>query len=158
MKFISTNEIDRFRFTDCIVNEIENSDSALRLTVTALIVCANNSQNTNYTESYADEAVIEFGNARINKITKEGYKRYDANDNLLEEVADEDMPVDSFDIKRLENNYLISVEKTSENECMMEVELMDEDPSAITDVYELILNCGDITVSWDRYLNKVSQY
>ncbi len=62
--FKSINEVDKFRYDDCVINEVEIGDTSLCLRVEALIVKANNSQNSNYTESYADEAKILFTNAR----------------------------------------------------------------------------------------------
>lgn len=158
MKYTSINEIDKFRFNDCILNSIEKSGDSLLLSVTALIVKADNSQNSNYTESYADETVIEIKDVKLRKIIKEGYKRYDAYDVLIEEIPDKEVQADDFDLKQLEKQYLLGITKSSADECSVEVEFMDEDPTVITDVYELLIGCGDITVSWDKYLNKVSQY
>ena len=156
--YISKNEIDKFRFDDCVIEAIEKTDKSVIFSVSALIVKADNSQNSNYTESYAGDTQIEFSNAAVRKIVKEGYKRYDANDTLVEEISDEEIPENSFDLKQLEKQYLIGIEKSSDGECVLEAEFADEDPSAITDVYEITVSCNNIIVSWDKYLNKVSQY
>lgn len=158
LMYISKNEIDKFRFDDCVIESVEKTDKGMIFSVSALIVKADNSQNSNYTESYAGDAKIEFADAAVRKIVKEGFKRYDANDVLVEEVLDEEIPEKKFDLKKLERQYLIGLEKVSDAESVFEVEFADEDPSAITDVYEITVCCKDITVSWDKYLNKVSQY
>ena len=54
MAYKSMDEIEQFRFDDCQIDSFRTIGQDLILEVEALIVRANNSQNTNYTESYAD--------------------------------------------------------------------------------------------------------
>lgn len=155
MSYISKNEPDKFRYDDCVIEEVNMRDGSLCLSVEALIVKADNSQNSNYTESYAGTAQMAFDDATIIKAVKEGYKRYDANDKLLEEVEDESIPVDELDLNDFVHQYLCTLRKITEGQYLLEIEFADEDPSAITDVYELTLTAGDFNVTWDKYLNKV---
>lgn len=89
MKFKAVNELEHFSFRDAQIEKAEWTDDALRFELEAVIVKANNSQNGNYTDSYAGTTQMELKNAEIQKAVKEGYKYYDANDVLLEEKPDE---------------------------------------------------------------------
>lgn len=169
MKYVSKNELNTLRFDDCILKKMEINEENMKLLVEALIILSGNSQNTNYTDSYAGEAVIEISNARLTKVIKEGYKRYDANDVLMEEIPDTVMDTDADYPGLFKEQYLISLKEAESPKddsqkddsqkdgryLTFEVEMTDEDPSVITDVYEMTVEYSDVTVSWDRYLNRV---
>lgn len=158
MKYNSINELDKFEYKDCYINEIRFDDKVITFIVEALIVKASNSNNTNYTDSYADVTEIRLDNASINKIIKLGYKRYDADDNLIDEIADVETDLGMKELKALlANAYLTSVSREADNTIKVFVELSDEDPCAITDEYEIDILCSDVTISWDKYLNRVQQ-
>jgi len=155
MKYVSTNEIDKFGYADCQINSVKLADDTLNLILDALIVKKDNSQNSNYTESYAAESIMELKNFKIEGIIKEGYKYYDANDRLIEEHPDEPVDVESFNLKAVfEGAYLPSLEER-DGKYAMEVELAGEDISEVTDTYEVTFTCDEIKVSWDQYMNRV---
>lgn len=155
MKYISKNESDRFKYDDCYISEVKWEGDSLAFTVDALIVKSNNSQNTNYTDSYADTAQMVFEHAKITRVVLEGFKRYDANDNLIEEVEDKQISVDDVNINDFAGQYLPSVQKVGDGEYCIEIEYADEDPSAVTDVYEVRIAAEEVCVLWDKYLNRV---
>ena len=80
MAYKSMDEIEQFRFDDCQIDSFRTIGQDLILEVEALIVRANNSQNTNYTESYADTTRISLHGGRLEKVVKDGYRYYEAND------------------------------------------------------------------------------
>ena len=103
MSFKSVNEVEKFRYDDCCIIKRKDIEADLVLEVEALIVKGNNSQNTNYTESYADVTQIIFKDATIVKGIKDGMRRYDADDYVLfVEKANEDpydtLPSDTYQI------------------------------------------------------------
>ena len=65
MGFESVNEIDKFSFDDCVVKKFEVQEGQLYLELEALIVKAGNSQNTNYTESYAGPTTVRLKEGKI---------------------------------------------------------------------------------------------
>lgn len=165
------NEIEHFDYKDCVIEEaVIGKDIELKLT--SLIVKASNSQNTNYTESYAGDTKAVFENVEILSFTKLGYKKYDANDVLIVEIPDEEQynsetginTYDSMDKfnqclkKLLAGAYLTEIKLIEDGKYNVWIEIPDDDISAITDEYEILLRCGDITMSWDKYLNKVQSY
>lgn len=153
--FKSVNEVDKFRYDDCIINEVEIGDHYLCLTVEALIVKANNSQNTNYTESYAGDTKITFTQAKPVKGVKVGYKRYDANDKIIEDVPDEELDLATQDFKKLFKDMYLNDLVRAGNSCSICVTGMDEDPTVVCDSYELCLDCDEVSMTWEKYLNRV---
>src|SRR5699024_263598 len=97
MGFESVNEIDKFSFDDCVVKKFEVQEGQLYLEMEALIVKAGNSQNTNYTESYAGPTTVRLKEGKILSGIKEGYKYYDANEVLLSEEPDQELDQDTLD-------------------------------------------------------------
>lgn len=155
MAFVSKNELDKFSFADCVCSGFARDNSTIKLTLDALIVKANNSQNSNYTDSYADVTECTIEGVEILAVLKEGYTRYDADDNIIEEVNDEPVaPCDYAEIyKLIEGAYLSRFFKTKED-YLLEFELADE-VGAMADSYEFRLTAKDIIFKWDRYLNRV---
>ncbi len=157
MGFVSNGEISKFSFEDAVLVKFERAMTTIWLTVDALIVKANNSQNTNYTDSYADTAEITLSGTEIIALLKEGYSRYDADDKLIEEVPDEPVAPDEYHtvFKEIAGAYLATFE-CEDDEYVLEFEIPDE-VGAIGDTYELHVKASDITVTWDRYLNRVQR-
>lgn len=166
MRFNSINEIKQFSFEDCQITKFNLTESSLTMVAEAVIVRPNNSQNSNYTESYADTCNIHFANATLQSAIKDGYKYYDANDNLLDSIPDEalDSKTISTFSKLLENAYLYDIEEsTSENDnskiftLHLELPKEEEFDTLPTDSYTLAITSDNVTISWDKYLNRVQR-
>lgn len=155
MAFISKNELEKFSFADCVCNEFFRDGGTIKMNLSALIIKADNSQNSNYTDSYADITECTLEGVEILAILKEGYTRYDAQDNVIEEVHDEPIaPSDYEEIyKLIEGAYLARFFKTKED-YLLEFELADE-IGAMADSYEVRLTAKNVTFKWDKYLNRV---
>ena len=65
MGFKSVNEIEKFTFDDCVISSFKVNEAGIILVLEALIVDSNNSQNTNYTESYADTTTVRLLDGKI---------------------------------------------------------------------------------------------
>ena len=156
MSFITTDNADKFSYNDCILKKGAFENGGLSLEVEALIVRANNEMNQNGTDSYAGETYITFDDAEPEKLILEGYESYDADGNLRGAVADADISLNNMDtIGLFKNSYLTGIRRTEDGKYAVEIEIPDEDPSAITDVYELTLKASRVVFSWDRYMNRV---
>lgn len=156
MAFKSVDEVEQFRFDDCQISAFTVTDQKLELEVEALIVRTNNSQNTNYTESYAGTTKISLVNGTIQKIIKDGYRYYDANDVLLSEVPDEELSEE--EIKqfpgRCRDAYLYDMQKTAEG-YILGIEFEDPDDHGVSDSYQVIVACDSVICTWERYMNRV---
>lgn len=158
MKYKTTNETENFSYQDCVIREAHINNDAISLMVEALIVKSTNSKNSNYTDSYADETQVAFIRSAICNVVKLGYKRYNADDVLIEEIKDEEVALSHSELKSLLiGAYLTGIEKSQDDTYRVNIEIGDEDPTAITDEYELTITCDEIIIEWDKYLNKVSQ-
>lgn len=156
MTYLSKNELDKFAYTDCIADTFKISGNDILLELEALIVKSSNSQNSNYTDSYAGDAILKLSDAKLVKVLKEGYKFYDANDNLVEEVEDKEVDITTKELEELlSKTFLINACLIEEETYSLEFELPDTEPAAITDSYEVIVNAKEATVSWDKYMNRV---
>ncbi|MDO4942097.1 MAG: hypothetical protein Q4E73_04545 [Lachnospiraceae bacterium] len=163
MGFESINEIDQFSFDDCVIKKFEVQEGQLYLELEALIVKARNSQNTNFTESYAGPTTVRLKEGSILSGIKEGYKYYDANGTLLEETPDRKLTDEELQVlpKQCEDVYLFSMEKDKEEDgkftYYMEIEFPSEDEydNAITDTFELKVEFEKAVFSWEFYMNRV---
>ena len=87
--FKSIDETDKFSYTDCVISDIEKAEDGYIFNVEALIVKENNSQNSNFTESFAGPSKIKFVDGKLKDIVKVGFKYYNADSVLIKEVPDE---------------------------------------------------------------------
>ena len=165
MGFESVNELEQFNFDDCVIADFQIQPGGLHLEVDALIVRPRNSQNTNFTESYADTAVVRLKDGKIESAVKEGYKYYDANGTLLEEEPDQTLAaleIDEF-LRKCKGAYWFRMDKDSVDDgrysYYMEIEVPGDDPhdTCRDDAYEVKVSFTQAVVSWERYLNRVEQ-
>ncbi len=165
MAFASVNEIERFSFEDCQLVSMEIRGGSLVLTADAVIVKARNSQNSHFTDSYADTLVMTLEGGRVDKAVEEGFTRYDANEVLVEEVPDR--PLSARELKDLAAScggfYLFTFERLGKEEDRFQYVLEIEDPGEDTyDVtasrtYELTVSFDKAVFTWDRFLNHVER-
>ena len=171
MPFRSVNEINHFSFQDCVIRRFEATQAGLRLELSALIVEPQNSQNTNYTRSYAGDTILTLENGRIEKGIKEGFRYYSADDVLLSETPDEEMSAADVLtlLPSLEGAYLYDVqplpaetggyadESGKDMKYVLGVEMPDDPdwPEGVTDSYQIRVSFSDAVFTWDRYLNRV---
>ncbi len=153
----SVNEIDRFSFEDCVLTEISKAGDGLLLSVEALIVKANNSQNENFTESYAGPSLIRFEGGTITSIYKAGFKYYNADGKLIKEVKDEEIlkPEWGSLLKSFEGNFLPALEKTDEG-FLLEIEMSEEDGN-LGNSYLLNVKSEKVFITWEHYMNRVQR-
>ncbi|MCR5736331.1 MAG: hypothetical protein K6G64_01615 [Eubacterium sp.] len=157
MKFKAVDEINHFSFQDCQVVEAEVSLEGIRFQVEALIVRPENSQNTNFTESYAGTTEIRFIGGTITSGVKDGFKYYNADDVLIKEIPDTVLSEDEVSalLKKIEGAYLYEV-KDEENEYILALEFVDEsDFNTASDSYTLKVKAEKVIVEWDFYMNRV---
>lgn len=158
MSFTSINELEHFGFQDAQIQRAEYAEGILEFELEAVIVRANNSQNSNYTDSYAGTLFMRLEKAIIQKGVKEGYKYYDANDVLKQEVPD--TPLDESEIKNLLKNskdyYLFDMVKVNEeeNKTGHYLYLLGIDADEETS-YWLQVEFEKSILTWERYMNRV---
>lgn len=163
MGFQSIDEIEKFSFEDCKIYRFQVKENQICMELEALIVKPDNSQNTNYTESYAATTTVKFAKGKILSGMKDGYKYYDANDVLQKEVPDE--PLTEEQLKEFptscEGAYLFSMEKLrQENDLYyyeLSIEFADEEDNSVADSYRLQICFEKAVFTWEEYLNRVQR-
>lgn len=162
--FRSTDEIFNFDFQDAVIDNVKFSENSIVLNVSALIVEPENSQNENFTKSYADSTKIKFFNGNITSGIKDGYKLYDANDKIVEEVPDTYLSIDEIKLilKNAKGAYLFALDANSDStEELFSYNLSIEFPNeeeydtTVTKSYQVGITFNKVTFEWERYLNKV---
>ena len=155
--FKSIDEIDKFSYEDCVLTGMEWAEDGLLFEVEALIVRENNSQNTNFTESYVGPSVIKLVDGRVTDVIKTGFKYYDADGQLLKTIPDEaESPLvwESL-FKTFPGNYLPSLEAV-DGGYLLEIEMSEEDGTQ-GNSYLLKIEASSAIVTWDKYLNRVGR-
>lgn len=165
MGFQSINEIENFSFEDCQISEFKVLENSVEIEVEALIVKPANSQNTNYTESYAGTTRILFEDGKLLSGKKDGYKYYDANEVLLSETPDEEMTIEQIleMLSRSKDEYLYGIQLRKEEDGVyyytMGIEFVSEEAfdTVPADSYQLEFSCEKLIISWSQYLNRVQR-
>lgn len=155
--FKSIDETDKFSYEDCVLIGIEKAEDGLIMDVEALIVRENNSQNTNFTESYAGPTAVKFVDGKITDIVKVGFKYYDADGRLIKEVPDEPVVKPQWEslIKTFDGNYLPALDK-GDGRYTVEIEMSEEDGTQ-GNSYLLTIEASGVVITWDKYLNRVGR-
>ncbi len=157
MRYKSVDELNNFSFKDCELIEFEKSPEGIKLQVEALIIMPENSQNANFTQSYAGTTEIRFVGGTIDSAVKDGYKYYNADDVLLDEVPDVAMSeceIISI-MKNLNSAYLYNVQKEGDF-FVLSVEFADaEEYNTALDSYTIKIKAEKMIVEWDVYMNRV---
>jgi hypothetical protein len=165
MGYQSVNEVENFSFEDCQISSVQIGEEYLEFEVEALIIKPNNSQNKNYTESYAGTTKIRFQGGRLLSGIKDGYKYYDANEVLQSETPDEELTMEQLlaMLKRSSGAYLYGIQLRRQEDgtfyYTMGVEFVSEEAYDTTpsDSYQLEVVCEQFTVSWESYMNRVQR-
>lgn len=161
MGYQSVNEIDQFSFRDCVIDEFKISDSQVTLMVEALIVLPRNSQNGNFTESYAGPTTIRLIGGEVRKGIRDGYRYYDANEVLISEKPDEDLTEEelaNFPVM-CEGSYFFAMDYVGkeENKQIYELsfEFVDAEEGTAADSFRIEVAFEKAIFNWEMYLNRV---
>lgn len=166
MKFECTNELQNFSFEDCTIRRFDVTDAAITFEVEALIVKPSNSQNTNYTESYAGTAQIRLVGGKLLSGRKEGFRYYDADDRLVSETPDEEMSQEQLKEfpKQCTDAFLFRLANREESSKELLLDLSIEFPAeeeyaapSDADSFALTVSCEKVIIGWDQYLNRVQR-
>jgi hypothetical protein len=155
MQFQTTNALQLFNFEEVTVKQIDVRNDSVTVVMEALIVKGQNPVNEEFVDRYADTANVRFLDGEIVEIIKEGYKYYDANNQLKEEKADTVVPKAEYEtlLKACRDVYLFDLIAVCETEGAYEYQLgMDLNEE---DTYWVQIKCSQTVVEWEKFKNKV---
>ena len=155
--FKSIDETERFSYEDCVLTGMERAEDGLILDVEALIVKENNSQNTNFTESYAGPAKIKLVDSKITNLIKVGFKYYNADGLLIKTVPDERIDESGWNslLESFPGNYLADIE-AGNGYYVIVIEMSEEDGTQ-GNSYLIKADASSVIITWDKYLNRVGR-
>ena len=148
MKYKTTNELKTFDFQESFINDIEYALGKLSFSLDNVTIKSSNSHNRDIMDMRTNQLILTFQNVAIEEIVEEGYKLYDA-DNNLQEVVD-DCIIDENEypkiLKDLSNCYFHSIE-TDEDKYILNID---------TDfhTFSIKLHCEQASAEWDKFMRK----
>lgn len=165
----SIDEIERLDFRDCELISMAMTDEELRLELEALIIKANNSQNENYTDSYAGPTIAKLEGCMILEVAKEGYRYYNSKDELVSEVPDQILNTEDMVhfSEEWEGSYLSAMEPLPEKMGIgnkkfcyrLYIETVsDEDYGSASDSFRIDVAFDRAIFTWNFYQNRVQQF
>ena len=158
MRYRSINELEKFDFKDALVHKLQIAENTLTADLEAVIVQPDNSQNSNFTKSYAGDLVMTLQGAKLQKAIKEGYKYYDANDVLKEVVPDtvlEDEEIKQL-LRNIDGAYLWAVvavkkEENTTGHYLYQIGIDTDEETT----YWLQVEFDEAVLEWERFMNRV---
>ncbi len=160
MKFQACDEMENFSFDDSAIEELRAEGDEVTFTFRGAVVRADNSQNSRYQDMYCGTIVLRLMGAKIARFIKEGYKYFDADGTLLEQVPDEDVPepARAAVIGRCAGGTVFTVVKEEVEEgsaFSFGIDVPKEEDEEEVDTYWLCIIFEHSEAMWDRYCNPV---
>lgn len=163
MSFKAVDEIYNFDFQDAQFSNFKFGEG-ISFELEALIVEPENTQNENYTKSYAGTTNVRLIDGKITGGCKDGYKRYDANDKLIEVVEDSPMDEDALKLilKSGSAAYLYAMDanpdsKEDEYSYTLFIEFPSKEEYDTTGgvAYQVKVKFTKAIFEWEKYMNRV---
>ena len=149
MKYKSTNALSEFSFQESSIASMELHLGSFLLDLDNVTILSTNSHNRDIQDMRANNVTVTFTNASIEQITSEGYKVYDADGNLTDNVADEIISEDNYAevFKELAGSFLYSIEEIDAQNCKINIDTEFH-------TYFIKLKYNTSYVEWDHFLKK----
>ena len=148
MKYKTINELETFDFQESFINDIEYALGKLSFSLDNVTIKSSNSHNRDIADMRTNQLILTFQNVTIEQIVEEGYKLYDADNNLQEAVDDRIVNETEYNevLKNLVNCYFYSIE-SSENQYTLNID---------TDfhTFSIKLQCEQAVAEWDKFMRK----
>ncbi len=162
MKFRCENEMDQISFEDSQICELAVRGDTVEFAFDGARILAGNSRNGRFEDMYCGAIRLQLQGAKIERIVKEGFKRYDANGALQQEVADRDVPVMEQPgvLERCAKGRVFTVvsspvESGYGYEFGIDVQTPEDEEE--TDTFWLCIICQTTVAQWERYCNPAEE-
>lgn len=157
MKFKSVDALSQFSFRNATIHQASFENEVWTMELDGTIVKAENENNTRMEDMYCGTLFVRLKEVKVEQILEEGYKYYDANDVLKEEVPDTILSLDEYKTiyQALENAVIFDMMPSKDKEDTWElgVDIGEED----TNTYWITLSFSKSILEWDRYMNPVKE-
>lgn len=157
MQYKCVNDLDKFDFQKAVLESLSLDDDQLCIALSSGIAKYNNPCNTKYVDCYIANTQVRIKKPQILRFFLEGAKYYDANDVLLEEVPDQDIPSEEYErtMKKLVSGEVYTFrEKTTSGDSDQCYEIAVD---VADDTYWIEIAFEKIILEWDRFRSKVEE-
>ena len=162
MKFKSTDEFMTFDFNDSLMKTIKITNDQLMFGAEGVIVKANNSNNQRFEDMFTVYLEMTFRESSISRFDEQGYKYFNANGELLNEVPDRALSeAEQKEVIAKVNNgdaKIFLVEKGPDREgyeIIFDVEDEGEDTSV---TYQIFFDFKSSQAQWERFSGPVNEH
>lgn len=156
MRFQLENQLEQFIFQDSQLVSWKSGDN-IQLEIAAPVAKATNPRNESMEERYIETIQLHLLDARVESIVKEGYKYYDANDVLVEQVPDQPVAPLEYDsiIKKCVDGqaYLFQLEPQQVENGFSYRMFLDLEETT----YMITVSFSKSIAEWERFQNKFMQ-
>ena len=159
MKFEVKDDLKSFQFAESGIVENHMSEGMWELILQGAIAKYNNPLNTRYEDVFIGTTTLRLYDCTIGRFLKEGFRRYDANDVLIEEVPDEELdpaaaPAVLSSIGEGIIFRIFEKESAAADKRCLEIAVDDGE----SDTYWMDVYFGGSYVGWDRFVGPVEQH
>ncbi|MCR5793312.1 MAG: hypothetical protein K6G65_09100 [Lachnospiraceae bacterium] len=153
-KYKTTDKIETFDFSDSVISSVVKNLNTLTIYLDNVTILESNEHNREIWDMRSNGVCVEFQNADIDSVIIEGYKLYDANEQLTDIVEDTIVPVSDYndvfeDLAEAPVFSLKGFKEENTNYFTYEINADGED-----NAYCINFHAAHNLVSWDRFLKK----
>lgn len=147
MRFHTTNELENFMFEESYVGELRFGPESFYLSIDNVKILEKNSCNRDVRTMRTNGLELRIAEPKLEYVTREGYKLYNADGVLQKEVPDTSVDPSEYAnlCRELAGGEIYSIKK---DEKLYRVTIQGEEQSYVIGV----TGSGD-TQDWDRFLN-----
>lgn len=153
MKYQSIDALEDFSFTEAVIFDTEYGSSHLKFQLANVTILSSNENNRDIMDMRTNDLILTFEKPDILSIIEEGYKVYDADEQLIEEVPDKIIPPDNYAtfIQSILESPIYSIDILSKEHCIINID-GSEDKNSL----RIELKFQHSIAEWDRFLKKES--
>lgn len=151
MKYKTIDELGHFLFSEAHIDQAMATPDSFCLILDNVTILPENSRNRDIRQMRANQLHLTIFGSLLSFV-EEGYRVYDANGNLKEQILDRTLKPEEYakGLKSLSDLTVYSIEK---NGSVYEISVDGEDHTFLLK----IKGTGDLQ-EWDRFLNKDSEF
>lgn len=155
MSYQLINKLQQFSFQHGSMLSCKWNDTNLYMEIDGAVANDNNDYNNRSVNTYISTLSLQFFEAKVEELLLEGYKYYDANNVLLDEVPDKTIDPEKLDeIMRLCESGYIANAKILESKNQRFFQQFQIDAVDSNDTYCFTISFKKSVASWERFMQK----
>lgn len=149
MKYQSIDALEDFSFAEAVIFDVDCCFSHLKLQLANVTILSSNANNRDIMNMRTNDLILTFEEPIFLSIIEEGYKIYDANEKLVQEIPDKIISKEEHNaiLQTLPESYIYSIEVLSKEHC-----IITTDSSVDKNGYRIELTFQHSVAQWDRFL------